>query len=221
MAIAVRRRANDIEEHRPAGQSASQSASQSAGRYWDNSLQAFVVKVLPGEHYVTRAADEAVTTVLGSCVAACIRDPIAQVGGMNHFMLPGEVRGSWSGATNEMRYGQFAMERLINDVLRAGGRRERLEVKLFGGANVMNSSMKIGDSNAEFVLSFMKTEGLSVAAQDLGGVLARRINYFPLTGRVFRLELRRQPDVEVFQEELTFRDRLSQQDVGGSVELFE
>lgn len=146
---------------------------------------------------------------------------MAMVGGMNHFMLPGEVRGTWSGATNEMRYGQFAMEKLINDIMRFGGRRERLEVKLFGGANVMNSSMKIGDSNAEFVLSFMKTEGLTVAAQDLGGDLARRINYFPLTGRVFRLELRRQPDVEVFEEELSYRDRLRQQDVGGSIELFD
>jgi chemotaxis protein CheD len=210
MALAsVRRRSADFEAPRP------------TGRYWDNGLDAFVVKVLPGEHYVTRAADEAITTVLGSCVAACIRDPIAAVGGMNHFMLPGEVRGSWSGATNEMRYGQFAMEKLINDILRAGGRRERLEVKLFGGANVMNSSMRIGDSNAEFVLSFMKTEGLTVAAQDLGGDLARRINYFPMTGRVFRLELRRQPDGEVFAEELSYRERLRQQDVAGSIELFD
>jgi chemotaxis protein CheD len=85
----------------------------------------------------------------------------------------------------------------------------------------MNSSMKIGDSNAEFVLSFMREEGLTIAAQDLGGVLARRINYFPLTGRVFRQELRRQPDVEVFREELSYRDQLRQQDVSGSVELFD
>jgi len=210
MALAsVRRRSADFELPRP------------TGRYWDNSLDAYVVKVLPGEHYVTRASDEAITTVLGSCVAACIRDPVAGVGGMNHFMLPGEVRGTWSGATNEMRYGQFAMEKLINDIMRCGGRRERLEVKLFGGANVMNSSMKIGDSNAAFVLSFMATEGLTVAAQDLGGDVARRINYFPLTGRVFRLELRRQPDAEVFEEELSYRNRLRQQDVGGSIELFD
>ncbi|MFY7961234.1 MAG: chemoreceptor glutamine deamidase CheD [Elsteraceae bacterium] len=210
MALAsTRRRSADLEIPR------------ASGRYWDNSLDAYVVKVLPGEHYVTRAADETISTVLGSCVAACIRDPVAAVGGMNHFMLPGEVRGTWSGATNEMRYGQFAMEKLINDILACGGRRERLEVKLFGGANVMNSSMKIGDSNAEFVLSFMKTEGLMVAAQDLGGDLARRINYFPLSGRVFRLELRRQPDVEVFEEELSYRDRLRQQAVGGSIELFD
>jgi chemotaxis protein CheD len=210
MALAsVRRRTADLE------------APRASGRYWDNSLDAYVVKVLPGEHYVTRAGDEAISTVLGSCVAACIRDPVAMVGGMNHFMLPGEVRGTWSGATNEMRYGQFAMEKLINDIMRCGGRRERLEVKLFGGANVMHSSMKIGDSNAEFVLSFMKTEGLTVAAQDLGGDAARRINFFPLTGRVFRLELRRQPDVEVFEAELSYRDRLRQQDVGGSIELFD
>jgi len=136
-------------------------------------------------------------------------------------MLPGDARGGWGGASNEMRYGQFAMERLINDVLRAGGRRERLEVKLFGGANVMNGSMRIGDSNAEFALEFMRAEGLTIAAQDLGGDLARRINYFPLTGRVFRLELRRTPDVEVFREELSYRDRLRQQDLGGSVELFD
>ncbi len=210
---ALRRRRSDVEDSRP------------TSRYWDNSLGAFVVKVLPGDHYVSQAEDETITTVLGSCVAACIRDPVAKIGGMNHFMLPGEARGagngSWGGANNEMRYGQSAMERLINDLLRSGATRDRLEVKLFGGANVMNSSMRIGDANADFVTSFMRAEGLAIAAQDLGGVLARRINYFPLTGRVFRLELRRQPDVEVFSEELSYRDRLRGQDVGGSVELFD
>ena len=190
-------------------------------RYYDPQIKGMVVKVLPGEHYVTEKPDEVLVTVLGSCVSACIRDPLREVGGMNHFMLPGEARGRWGEATHEMRYGQFAMEQLINDVLKRGARRERLEVKLFGGANVIQSSLRIGSSNAEFARTFMREEQLKIAAEDLEGEFPRRIHYFPMTGRVQRLEMRRDPDRQVFDGELSYRDRLRKQKVEGDVELFE
>lgn len=190
-------------------------------RYFDPDFRATAIKVLPGEHYVTGDAEEMLVTVLGSCISACIRDPVAKVGGMNHFMLPGEARGGWGHASNGMRYGHFAMERLINDLLARGAHKDRLEIKLFGGANVLQSNMKIGSNNAEFIHTYLRDERLRVTSEDLGGIYARRVHYFPLTGKVFRLELKREPDRAVFKSELTYRELLRQQQVEGSVELFD
>lgn len=208
------------EPARPAERPATEGRGK--GRYWDPDFKAMAVKVLPGEHVVTRDPGDMLVTVLGSCVSACVRDPVAQLGGMNHFMLPGEARpGAWGEANNGMRYGQFAMEQLINDLLRMGARRDRLEIKLFGGANVLQSSMKIGDNNAEFARSFVRDEKLHLVSEDLGGGYARRIHYFPMTGKVFRLELKREPDREVFGQELSYREQLRKQQLDGSVELFD
>ncbi|WP_043519435.1 chemoreceptor glutamine deamidase CheD [Achromobacter arsenitoxydans] len=151
--------------------------------YFDSAFQCQAVKVLPNEYYVT---DEnlMISTVLGSCVAACIHDPVTGVGGMNHFMLPeGDMQ---SPASATMRYGAFAMEVLINELLKAGASRDRLEAKVFGGGAVLAAmqQMNIGERNGEFVLNYLKTEGIPVKAQDLGDVHARRINYFPRDGRV-------------------------------------
>lgn len=193
----------------------------SDGGYWDPQLGGRIIKVLPGEHRMSRKDDEILVTVLGSCVAACIRDPVTRVGGMNHFMLPGEARGTWGGASHEMRYGQYAMERLINEVLTAGGRFERLEVKLFGGANVTQSSIRVGDRNVEFVREFLRQERLSIAAEDLGGSNPRRVHYFATTGRVMRKELRRSDDIEVFAREEDYRQTLRHAPVEGTIELFD
>jgi chemotaxis protein CheD len=151
--------------------------------YFDSAFNYQAVKVLPNEYYVT-GDDLMITTVLGSCVAACIRDPLTGVGGMNHFMLP-EGDGQ-SPASATMRYGAFAMEVLINEVLKAGAARERLEAKVFGGGAVLAAmhQMNIGERNGQFVLSYLKTEGIPVLAKDLGDVHARRISYFPRDGRV-------------------------------------
>jgi chemotaxis protein CheD len=151
--------------------------------YFDSTFSCQAVKVLPNEYYVT--TDELmISTVLGSCVAACIRDPQTGVGGMNHFMLP--EGDSQSPASATMRYGAFAMEVLINEVLKAGGARERLEAKVFGGGAVLSAmqQMNIGERNGQFVLNYLKTEGIPVLARDLGDVFARRVSYFPRDGRV-------------------------------------
>ncbi|MBL4666807.1 MAG: chemoreceptor glutamine deamidase CheD [Sneathiella sp.] len=190
-------------------------------RYFDARKNHEVIRVLPGEHYVTENKGEMIVTILGSCVAACIRDPQTGVGGMNHFMLPESETGNWGSVSATMRYGNFAMETLINEILRTGCPRERLEVKLFGGGNVTPGRVKVGDMSGQFALNYLKYEGLHPAAYDLGGTVPRRIHFFPETGKVDRLLLRRREDVQYLKEENDYRSRLPQQiNKGGEIDLF-
>lgn len=203
-----------------AGQERSESGS--ARRYRDPRFDAIAVKVFPGDHYVTADADEMLVTILGSCVTACIRDPLIGVGGMNHFMLP-ESAGSgsdWDTASASMRYGNVAMERLINDILKRGGARDRLEIKVFGGGNVMNGTTNIGHRNAEFVEEYLQAEGLPIAARHLRGNLPRRVHYFPATGKVMLLELQRSEQEEVVRSEVSYKHKIQVEPESGSVELF-
>ena len=159
-------------------------------------------------------------TVLGSCVSACIRDPHVGVAGMNHFMLPQNESGSWGKDAQSTRFGNFAMEKLINELIKAGCARERLEVKVFGGGNVTESTNAIGSNNADFVLRYLDAEGLRCAAQDLGGGLPRRIHYFPANGRVVRRLLGTGETTAVAREESDYRNRLRVQKSSGDIELF-
>jgi chemotaxis protein CheD len=195
----------------------------SVRRFRDTRFDAIAVRVFPGEHYVTRNREEMLVTILGSCVAACIRDPVAGIGGMNHFMLPEgrDDSGRWGAATAPMRYGNFAMERLINDILNRGGHRNRLEIKVFGGARVLNIGSNVGEQNADFVESYLRAEGLPIAARHLFGNYPRRIHYFPLTGQVFMQELRREDDIALIANEVKYRAQLKVQQVDGSIELFD
>ncbi len=155
-------------------------------KFFDAASGSWMVKVFPGEFYVTANADEMLVTVLGSCVSACIRDPRSGVGGMNHFMLPHSHAGNWAGDLNSTRFGNFAMEKLINELIKAGCSRNALEIKVFGGGNVTDANNPIGTGNSEFILRYLEAEGLRCAAQDLGGQLPRRIHYTPATGKVVR-----------------------------------
>lgn len=154
-------------------------------KYYDAALGAFLVAIPAGDFGVSKESDIFFTTTLGSCVAVCIRDPVMQLGGMNHIMLPG---GTESGkhAHNAALYGDYAMEVLINGIVRAGGRKERLQAKVFGGANVLSAieGMAIGGCNTKFVSNFLDREGIPVLARDTGGTHARRIMYNPYEGRV-------------------------------------
>jgi chemotaxis protein CheD len=179
-----------------------------------------VVKVLPGEHYVSSESDEMLVTILGSCVAACIRDPVAKVGGMNHFMLPEAFSSDWGSASAGMRYGNVAMERLINDILAQGGMRHRLEVKVFGGANVLNGMANIGHRNADFIEDYLTTENLPIYAHHLRGSLPRRLHYFPVSGKVRLLELARAGRDLVVREETSYQSRIQADPIAGAVELF-
>ncbi|MEI8396445.1 MAG: chemotaxis protein [Rhodospirillaceae bacterium] len=191
-----------------------------AGAYYHPHFDAHLVKVMLGQHKVSSRVDEMLVTTLGSCVAACIRDPVAGIGGMNHFLLPEIPEGTDDSASVAARYGSVAMELLINHVLSAGGRRNRLEVKLFGGAKVIDSTLDVGAKNADFALSYIRREGLSLIGQDLGGNMARRIHYFPSTGRVLRRVLRPEAMSETVSQELNFMSTLRHKPIEGDVELF-
>jgi chemotaxis protein CheD len=189
-------------------------------RYRDPRFDAIAVKVFPGEHYVTASPDEMLVTILGSCVTACIRDPLAGVGGMNHFMLPEAMGGGWDTASGSMRYGNVAMERLINDILMQGGIRQRLEIKVFGGGNVMKGTANIGHRNADFVETYLVAENLPITAHHLRGNLPRRVHYFPSTGRVMLLELQRTEEEAVVRSEGLYKSKIQVEPIAGSAELF-
>lgn len=144
-----------------------------------------LIHVIQGEYAVVADPDAVLTTLLGSCVATCLRDPVARVGGMNHFLLPGDRHSPVDGK----KYGVNSMELLINGLLQRGAARSRLEAKLFGGANVVQNLSDIGRKNAEFALDFLQKEGIRCIAQSLGGDRARRVRFRPSTGQASQLLL--------------------------------
>jgi chemotaxis protein CheD len=195
-------------------------------RFWDPALEHWNIKILPGEYYVTRN-NEAISTVLGSCISACIRDPVLNVGGMNHFMLPEDASpgsNDWLDPVAGLatRYGSYAMESLINDLLKLGAARERLEIKVFGGGRVLAGITDIGARNIAFIRSFIQLEGYRLSAEDLGSTYPRKVVYFPTSGRV---KVRRLRPVETpsvsHQEQLYLASIGSRAAGGGDVELFD
>ncbi len=150
------------------------------------SLPTRKIHVIQGEYQVVSEANVVLSTVLGSCVAACLRDPSAGVGGMNHFLLPGADASRTQEAD---RYGAYLMELLINGLLKRGARRERIEAKLFGGARMLEGLSDIGAQNSEFARRFLANEGIRVLAENLGGTHGRRIEYYPVSGRARQILL--------------------------------
>lgn len=190
-------------------------------RTYNRKRHDYQVRLLPGGSYITAARDEVIVTVLGSCVAACIRDPNSGFGGMNHFMLPENESGDWNGVSASLRYGNHAMESLINSVLKSGCAREDLEIKLFGGANLYEGVTLVGEKNAEFTRNYLIKESLAVEAEDLGGPWGRRIHYQPATGRVRRLLLKHKLDATVVKAERKYETDLHRASIDGGIELFE
>ncbi|QCU89710.1 chemoreceptor glutamine deamidase CheD [Thiomicrorhabdus sediminis] len=177
-------------------------------------------KILPGEYYVTKE-NERIETVLGSCISACVRDPIAGVGGMNHFMLPVDKNAKGSAELSDAnRYGNYAMENLVNALLRMGARRERLEFKLFGGGRIMSSMTNIGWYNIGFAFDYVYTEGFKVVSQDIGDVYPRKVIYYPLTGRVRVRRLNAMHNQTLADQENRYIDNIGSKPVEGDVELF-
>ena len=189
-------------------------------RFYDAASSSWMVKVFPGEFFVTSKTDEVLVTVLGSCVSACIRDHRTGVGGMNHFMLPHSHAGKWAGDLQSTRFGNFAMEKLINELMKGGCSRDSLEIKVFGGGNVTDTSNEIGTENARFILRYLEAEGLRCVAQDLGGQLPRRIHYYPATGKVVRRLLGTGESFAVAREETEYVSRLSSRTMAGEIQLF-
>lgn len=166
-----------------------------------------IASILPGEFFVS-AQPMIVYTVLGSCISACIRDPIARVGGMNHFMLPEPneaASDSWGEST---RYGSYAMESLINEILKRGGLKSRLEVKLFGAGKIYEGKIDVGARNAEWVLGFLKMEGLTAVKVDLGDVYPRKVYYFTDAGRVLVKKIERLKNRTIFDRESEYASKI-------------
>ncbi|MGE5467590.1 MAG: chemoreceptor glutamine deamidase CheD [Ignavibacteria bacterium] len=193
-------------------------------RSWSVRLSVHTARILPGEYYVTRQ-QEGISTTLGSCIAACIRDRVAGLGGMNHFMLPagaGADAEDWkaAGLGAATRYGNYAMEHLVNEIMRNGGRRENLEVKIFGGGQIMEQLSTVGARNIAFVRDYLAAEGLPVVAEDVGDIYPRMVIYFPVTGVAKVKRLRSLHNNMVVSQEDSYGRSISAQPVGGDVELF-
>jgi chemotaxis protein CheD len=191
----------------------------SPNRYYDNTFEMEAIKLLPGEYYVTKR-NMVLVTVLGSCVAACIRDRVTGVGGMNHFMLPGDKDDT--PVAPGARYGGYAMEMMINQLLKSGATRANLEAKLFGGGNVLRgfTVTNLGERNAEFALRYLKNENISVVANSLLDIYPRKIYFFPATGKVMLKKLRHPNNDTIIEREAEYGSRLKYADIEGDVELF-
>lgn len=189
--------------------------------YFDRNFDRDTAKILPGEYYFT-GKDMGIVTVLGSCVAACLRDRVTGVGGMNHFMLPGDGGDADSPVSASMRYGTYAMEMLINGLLKAGAKRENLEAKVFGGGNVLSNfiAINVGERNAQFVRNYLKAENIRVVAEDLNDVFPRKVYFFPRTGKVLVKKLKQMNNNTIANREQDYASRLQSSKVAGPVELF-
>lgn len=193
-------------------------------RYWDKTCETYAAKILPGEYYVT-TDDEVIVTVLGSCISACIRDVVFGIGGMNHFMLPisKEALSHYrTPAFNSMatRYGNYAMEALINAILKQGGDKENLEVKIFGGGKILEHMTNIGDMNIQFVRDFISVENLRLVAEDIGDIYPRKVYYYPMSGRVRLKKLRAIHNNTIMERESMYMNSLEQEKIEGEIDLF-
>jgi chemotaxis protein CheD len=188
-------------------------------RYFDREFQVDTVKILPGQYHASRKG--AVTTVLGSCVSTCLWDPIERIGGMNHFMLPGDNAHPDSPWAASARFGVYAMEVLINDMIHLGADRRRLVAKVFGGARLLAGfeRLDVGAKNSEFVVEFLRVEGIRVLASDLKDVCPRKVHFFVESGKVQVKRLSLTPSETVQRREQEYLSRLDAKS-GGEIEIF-
>ena len=193
-------------------------------RYWDKHREIYVAKILPGEFYVSNN-HEGITTVLGSCVSACIWDEKNAIGGMNHFMLPLTDQEShevkWGNVNSDAtRYGNYAMEHLINEILTHGGHRPRLRAKVFGGGKIIANMSNVGDKNSAFVLDYLAIENIPILAQDLAQDYPRKVFFEPTTGKALMKRIQPLHNDTILTREKQYKETLSHDSVEGDVELF-
>lgn len=189
--------------------------------YFDPRFKTTVFKVLPGEFFVSDQ-DVMITTLLGSCVAVCLFDPDRKIGGMNHFLLPSGVSDD-DLLSSAGRYGVYAMELLINQIIKLGGRRAFLRAKVFGGASVLHSMThsQIGEENVAFIRRYLKREQIPVDAYDVLDRFPRRVNFFPTSGRVLQKKLVTQHTSELITTEKRYQESVSKRcDKSGDIDLF-
>lgn len=173
------------------------------------------INIVQGENYVDDDPHTVLTTILGSCIAACIWDGVAGIGGMNHFLLPGD--GSRRQPEGDaMRFGVYAMELLLNALLRRGAQKNRMQAKLFGGARMIKGLTDIGEMNAHFAEGFLREEGINLVGGSLRGDQGRRIQFWPHTGRARQVLLSNETDAILRSERIRPQVPAS----AGNVELF-
>jgi chemotaxis protein CheD len=185
--------------------------------FYEAHFKADAVKVLPGEYFVHHE-DILIMTTLGSCIAACLWDRERRIGGMNHFMLPEGAAGADSG-----RYGSYAMELLINELMKKGASRLTLEAKVFGGGAVISgmNSINVGERNTEFVLDYLKTERIPVVSKDVMDVYPRKVCFFPASGKAMVKRLApANTDALVAQDRAAAQRAVPASTGGGSIDLF-
>lgn len=175
-----------------------------------------MLHVVQGEYAVVSDPSVVLTTILGSCVATCMWDPVAAVGGMNHFLLPGDA----SSGAESLKYGVNSMELLVNGLLQRGALRNRLQAKLFGGARVVPGLSDVGAQNAAFAIDFLRLEGIACAGQSLGGDQARRVRFWPTTGRAAQLLVEATETIIEAERKRPTATARPQDPAAGSVELF-
>jgi chemotaxis protein CheD len=190
-------------------------------RYWDRSRKIVVAKILPGEFYVTKQR-EVISTVLGSCISACVYDEVMGIGGMNHFMLPINKAAALGSIEDQLscRYGNWAMEFLINEVIKNGGNRNNLKVKLFGGGQIIQSMTDVGEGNIRFASTYLKQEGFSIDSHDVGGPWPRKVLFYPETGKAQVKKLRSMHNDTIQQRENKYLHEIEEQDTHTDIELF-
>jgi chemotaxis protein CheD len=193
--------------------------NDSPALYYDSHFGMHAAKISPGELYASHR-NILIVTVLGSCVSTCLMDPVARIGGMNHFMLPDRT-GSQSVVSEPARYGAHAMEMLINNLLTMGANRGRLIAKVFGAGRVLPGMSDVGARNAEFALDYLSREGITVSAKDVGGNHARKVYFFVETGRVLVKEMRQLHNDTLIDRERAYAVEIRKKAVSSRVELFE
>lgn len=199
--------------------------SNLSNSYWDDRFKRKTVKILPGEYYVSNK-NEMIVTILGSCVSACIQDKVTKVGGMNHFMLPMDKSHEHGSVdvisdTDAARYGNVAMERLINDIIKLGGSRHNMTAKIFGGGRITNTSTDIGAGNINFVREYLKLEGITVLSEDVGNVFPRKVYYIPDTNEVFVKRIRRVNSLTIVDRESKYINSLDKTETESQVFFYD
>lgn len=191
-------------------------------RYYDRYFKRDAVKILPGEYYVAQPG-KLIVTVLGSCVAACIRDTKLGVAGMNHFLLPADESSDHLNSFKSARYGAYAMELVINELIKMGASRNNLEAKVFGGGNVLAAitSQSVGQKNSDFVLKYLVDEKIPVIAQDLLSPYPRKVYFFTESGQVLVKKLKQMHNDTILRREDQYLHRLNDERPEGDVELFD
>lgn len=197
---------------------------EAINRFWDKRRHVWVAKILPGEFYVSRQ-DEYIATTLGSCVSACLWDDRFGIGGMNHFMLPLTDRAAhevtWGNLPSDAtRYGNYAMEHMINELLKNGGARKHLRAKVFGGARVLRQCSDVGEKNVAFVLEYLRLEKIPIVSYDLQEQYARKVLFDPRTGRAFMKPIRVVHNNTILEREKSYQNSLVREPVEGDIELF-